>query len=446
MATFINSFFLFLFFSAVPVLSTISGYLFFKGMDSGIGFYLRRWRSRVRSVLLPMISWNAFVVVLFLAIGALWPSATLQSIIDYDVTDLDIGSTLNALVGVTRHPINFQFWFLHDLLLTVLCTPILGFLIRKAPFIGLLGIGFAWLADYDFVIFFRSDVLFFFYLGGLARLRYWNLDFLSRRAALSLMAVYVVLIALRTLAPAYVDSQGMVGEFLFGPGTSLLRVVGVLSFWGCAPMLMETFWGRRVTALGAVAFFLHAIHWPLNQFIKLGLARLMPGERRGGDALQLLRDDRLDAGGRAADRPDHDPRGAGPVLTPERWPFHRLGRGGCPLEVKPSCGFRARGDGPAEGRDPPRLGAVTTASDGSVAHTPHGVTVLPPHTVVQGVDVDQVERIKPFVVRRDDEPAIGCERTPEVLLDVPARVRTIEMASERPALLLGHDRVAVPLR
>ena len=284
-ATFINSFFLFLFFSAVPVLSTISGYLYFKGMDSGIGFYLRRWRSRVRSVLLPMISWNAFVVVLFLAIGALWPSATLQSIIDYDVTDLDAGSTLNALVGVTRHPINFQFWFLHDLLLTVLCTPLLGFLIRKAPFIGLLGIGFAWLADYDFVIFFRSDVLFFFYLGGLARLRYWNLDFLSHRAALSLMAAYVVLIALRTLAPAYVDPQGMAGEFLLGPGTSLLRVVGVLSFWGCAPMLMETFWGRRVTALGAVAFFLHAIHWPLNQFIKLGLAQLMPGD---GEAAMLF--------------------------------------------------------------------------------------------------------------------------------------------------------------
>ncbi|MET0742794.1 MAG: acyltransferase [Microvirga sp.] len=284
-ATFINSFFLFLFFSAVPVLSSISGYLFFKSMDPGPGFFLRRWRSRVHSVLLPMISWNAFVIVLFLAINALWPSASLQSIIEYDVTDLDIGSILNALVGVTRHPVNFQFWFLHDLLLTVLCTPILGFLIRRAPFIGLVGIGIAWLADYDFAIFFRSDVLFFFYVGGLARLRYWNLDFLSRRAALALMAVYVVLIALRTLAPAHVDPQGMVGAFLLGPGTSLLRVVGVLSFWGCAPMLMDTFWGRRVTALGAVAFFLHAIHWPLNQFIKLGLARLLPGS---GEAAMLF--------------------------------------------------------------------------------------------------------------------------------------------------------------
>jgi surface polysaccharide O-acyltransferase-like enzyme len=284
-ATFINSFFLFLFFSAVPVLSTISGYLFFKSMDPGLSFYIRRWRSRVRSVMLPMISWNAFVVVLFLTIGALWPDSSLRSIIEYDVDDLDLGSTLNALVGITRHPVNFQFWFLHDLLLTVLCTPIVGFLIRRAPFIGMIGIGFAWLADYDFEIFFRSDVLFFFYLGGVARLRYWSLDFLSRRASLALMAIYVVLIALRTLTPALVDPEGMPGAILLGPGTSLLRVVGVLAFWGCAPMLMDTFWGRRVAALGTIAFFLHAIHWPLNQFIKAGLARLMPGT---GEAAMLF--------------------------------------------------------------------------------------------------------------------------------------------------------------
>ncbi|MBM6593282.1 acyltransferase family protein [Microvirga pudoricolor] len=284
-ATFVNSFFLFLFFSAVPVLSAISGYLFFKSMNPTPGFYLKRYRSRVHSVLLPMLSWNAFVVVLFIGIAALWPDSPLQSIITYDVEKLGIGSTLNALVGITRHPVNFQFWFLHDLLLTVLISPLLGLLIRKAPYVGLVGIGAAWLVDYDFVIFFRPDVLFFFYLGGMARLRYWNLDFVSARNGVVLMAIYVVLIGLRTLAPAFIPEDGTLGEFLYGPGTRLLRVLGVAAFWGCAPLLMNTFWGRRVTALGAVAFFLHSIHWPLNQFIKEGLARVIPGN---GDAALLL--------------------------------------------------------------------------------------------------------------------------------------------------------------
>lgn len=277
-ASFVNSYFVFLFYSAVPVLGAISGYLFFKDWMPGGQFYLTRIRSRTYSILLPMISWCAIILALFVLIRLASPNSSFLSLIEYDLNKFGITQFINSLVGLTRRPINFQFWFLHDLFLTVLFAPVLGLLIRRAPFLGLAIIGVIYFAGINLVIFFRNDVLFFFYLGGLIRVRDWNLDFIAPRTAAMAMAAYVVIVGLRTLAPIYVPEHTMLGEFIFGPGTRILRLLGVVAFWGCAPFLMRTAAGRLITTWGTLAFFLHAIHWPLNQFIKAGLAQVFPAD------------------------------------------------------------------------------------------------------------------------------------------------------------------------
>ena len=275
-AEFVNRYFIFLFYSAVPLLGVISGYLFFKDVAASPGFFVKRIRSRTMSIFLPMISWSAIIVILFMAIRAVSPDSVHLSMIDYDLDKFGFSQLLNALVGITRRPINFQFWFLHDLYLTVLISPVLYVLLRKLPFVGLAAIGTIWLADYDVAIFFRNDVLFFFYLGGLVRLFGWNLEFLSPRASVLAMAAYCVLVGLRTAAPSFVPEDTLLGQFITGPGTRALRLLGVAAFWGCAPFLMRTYLGRQITAWGALAFFLHSIHWPLNQFIKAGFAGILP--------------------------------------------------------------------------------------------------------------------------------------------------------------------------
>lgn len=287
-AEFVNRYFVFLFYSAVPLLGAISGYLFFKDVAASPGFFLKRIRSRTVSILLPMISWSAIVLILFMAIRSVSPDSVHLSMIDYDLERLNFSQLLNALVGITRRPINFQFWFLHDLYLTVLISPILYVLLRKVPFVGLVTIGIIWLANYDVAIFFRNDVLFFFYLGGLVRLCGWNLDFLSPKASLLAMAAYLVLVGLRTVAPSYIPEDTLLGEFITGPGTRSLRLLGVVAFWGCAPFLMRTSIGRQITAWGALAFFLHSIHWPLNQFVKAGLAGILPVEGEVGLLVNYL--------------------------------------------------------------------------------------------------------------------------------------------------------------
>ncbi len=275
LATFVNSFFLFFFLSAVPLLSAISGYLFFREADYSRGFFVKRWKSRAQSILLPMISWNLLALLLFTAIAWLDPASSLLGIVKYDVRSMDLRDLVNALLGIRRHPIIFQFWFLRDLLLTILLTPVLALLLRRIPWLGLAGLFLVWMTDSDLGIFFRTDVLFFFYAGALLQVRGKTPPVLAPNVALWTLAAYVILVACRTAAPLVVPESSGVGTILYGPGAKLLRVLGVVVAWNVAPLILRGRIGPALLFVAPSAFFLHAIHWPMNQFVKVAVAHIL---------------------------------------------------------------------------------------------------------------------------------------------------------------------------
>src|SRR5690242_20088144 len=66
-ATFVQSFVLFFFFSVVPLLSMISGWLFFSFTSDPAAALRSRIRRRFASLYLPLVFWNAlFLAVLLL--------------------------------------------------------------------------------------------------------------------------------------------------------------------------------------------------------------------------------------------------------------------------------------------------------------------------------------------------------------------------------------------
>src|SRR4051812_37454400 len=77
-ATFVNSFLLFFFFSVVPLLSAISGWLFFAFLDEREGDVAAalstRIRRRLHSLYMPLVTWNFLYVVLLLALYAVAPA------------------------------------------------------------------------------------------------------------------------------------------------------------------------------------------------------------------------------------------------------------------------------------------------------------------------------------------------------------------------------------
>jgi len=282
LATFVNSFILFFFFSAVPLLSLISGWLFFSFAEERHAAHLelaRRIRRRLTSLYLPLVFWNAAFLAMLLLLFSWRPDAPLLDALNIRFERAGWFDYLNAVFGLTRHPVGFQFWFVRDLCVTVLVSPLLWLSLRHVPSLGLAMLGLAWMADSDLRIFFRADVVFFFYLGGWLRMRGMALEVGLRSTLVSLLA-YLVLVALRAAAPLLLGGEGPHPEWL-NAATRAMRLIGVLACWGIVLQLAATPAGAALARYGGLAFFLYAMHFPFIAAVKIQLWRLIPAPTDG---------------------------------------------------------------------------------------------------------------------------------------------------------------------
>ena len=277
-ATFINSFVLFFFFSAVPLLSMISGWLFYPAthgtVESRTRHIHRIWR-RAKSLYFPLVFWNATFLIILYTIFLRNAADPLLVEIGFRFDQSGWADYINAVFGVTRRPIAFQFWFVRDLFVTALISPLLWLSLRHTPTLGFAILGLSWLVGHDLWIFFRPDVVFFFYLGAYLKLRNISLE-IGRRASLVLFLSYLILVALRTAAPALMTWEiGDRPELLSGI-TRLMRLIGVMASWALVLQLCSTRIGILIGSYSGLAFFIHSVHFPLIAEVKLLLWRLIP--------------------------------------------------------------------------------------------------------------------------------------------------------------------------
>jgi succinoglycan biosynthesis protein ExoH len=274
-ATFVNSFVLFFFFSVVPLLSMVSGWLFFSFTDNARNQLLSRMGKRFKSLYIPLVLWNMLYLAILWSVFAADSHSPILEDINVDFETAGPLAYFNAVFGVTHHPIGFQFWFVRDLFVTALISPLLWVMLTRAPLIGATALGLVWLSGFDLWIFFRTDVVFFFYLGGFLRLYKLPLE-IAGRAAVWLLVAYVLLVALRTAAPYFMDPD----SGYLDVATRAMRLVGVMACWGIFQRVALTPFGAVVARFGGFAFFLHAAHFPLLAFIKILLWRLVPVENQ----------------------------------------------------------------------------------------------------------------------------------------------------------------------
>ena len=133
---------------AVPIFFFISGFLFFyKVKEFNFTVYKKKIRKRFKTLIIPYLLWNTIPILIFVCarIGDyLIKGAPLSSIPAYfesngwlhlywdsHVWSLDsvdwLGNKLMAMSG----PCNLPLWFLRDLIVITLLTPLVYFLVKK---------------------------------------------------------------------------------------------------------------------------------------------------------------------------------------------------------------------------------------------------------------------------------------------------------------------------
>jgi succinoglycan biosynthesis protein ExoH len=266
------------FYTVVPVLSMISGWLFFSFTEDAWGTIKRRMKKRFTSLYLPLLGWNTAYLIGLYTLWKFHPEYPLFDILQIKFATANLHNYLDAIGGFTHRPIGFQFWFVRDLFVTAMVSPVLWLMIRYAPWVGAAGLLVAWLCNSHLVIFCRTDVVFFFYLGALVRQKKLPMR-IPMPLLIGITAFYVSWAAIRALAPYVVHFDGYTGpawiEFL----TRAMRMAGVVGAWGILYRLAQTKLGGNFgSRYGGVAFFLHAAHWPLLAILKIELWPLLPAQ------------------------------------------------------------------------------------------------------------------------------------------------------------------------
>lgn len=126
---------------AVPLFYFISGFLFFKGPFTA-DTYAHKLRRRAKTILLPYVLWNLFVTLQLYTIQTLYPQITAGAgklVATYTAADwLSVFWTITDGTA----PACFQLWFLRDLMVVMVLSPLiyLGISYLRQWFVIALGV------------------------------------------------------------------------------------------------------------------------------------------------------------------------------------------------------------------------------------------------------------------------------------------------------------------
>lgn len=115
-----------------PLFFTISGYLFFVGFKPALVSFVNKYKSRFSSLAIPYLFWN---IAFFLVIILLKSLPVIGNYVNADYSELyasGVDGWLNALFVA---PMAFHLWFIRDLIVIVLLSPLIWWCSKYIPFL-----------------------------------------------------------------------------------------------------------------------------------------------------------------------------------------------------------------------------------------------------------------------------------------------------------------------
>lgn len=238
----------------VPCLSAISGYLLFRRGLAGFDYW-KTLKTKARTVLLPFLIWSGsfFVVVYAIQYQGLGFGYLPDTISATPRQWLSMAFALEAT------PVNLPLYFLRDLMLCVLLSPILALLVSRYPHVTLLALLAYAILPLPNGIFLKKSILFGFSAGIYASLHGVNIKALDRYAAPIAAGFLAIAVAIA------------VGLYYTGPdfplwldmALRLTSIAGIIGSWAISQLLVRTRLGGRLGRGSGLSFWIFCGHYPL---------------------------------------------------------------------------------------------------------------------------------------------------------------------------------------
>lgn len=238
----------------VPCLSAISGYLLFRHGTTKLD-YGKTVRRKAKTVLLPFLLWNGAFFLFVLVLQS-------RGIGDGYLPDLSNASprTLTTMLfAIDGAPINLPLYFLRDLFVCILLSPVLAFLISRFPLSTLTVLLLLAAVPVSLGLVLRNSILFSFSFGIYLSLYRVDLTIIDRYAEL--------------IGPAFLALAALMatGAYLTGPELPLwleitrntMVLVGIPGFWALSAIFIRSRLGRGLAGTGGLSFWVFCAHYPL---------------------------------------------------------------------------------------------------------------------------------------------------------------------------------------
>ncbi|TCL71117.1 acyltransferase [Rhizobium sp. BK251] len=238
----------------VPCLSAISGYLLFRHGSTALN-YGKTVARKAKTVLLPFLLWNG---AFFLIVLALQSEGIGQGYLP-DLWSANARTLATLLLALQDAPINLPLYFLRDLFVCILLSPVLASLIGRFPIPTLVVLLALAVLPISLGIVLRNSILFSFSFGIYASLHRIDLKILDRYA----LPVSVAFLTLAAVLATGLYETGPDFPAWLNISRNLMVLAGIPGFWALSAILIRSRAGQKLAKTGGLSFWIFCAHYPM---------------------------------------------------------------------------------------------------------------------------------------------------------------------------------------
>lgn len=267
---------------SVPIYFFISGFVFFLSVEWSKEKYIQKLKNRVHTLLIPYLVWNTIALLLVVVSQVYFASFLAFPMSSWNLTFGNIllcywnytGQLLGIELPGDALPIDAPLWFVRNLMIVVLCTPLLYRLMKRGNcwFVVLLGV--LWFFDkyFDKYAFLNNWLSAFFFFSWGAYMSINRKDMLVEFGRYFRLSVFMYSI----LGLSYVAAAHWCPE-ICKTIKSLNVFFGLLFAYNLAAWLLRKKYCKASPFLASSSFFIYVSHWLIcTRLLKLLYIYLQP--------------------------------------------------------------------------------------------------------------------------------------------------------------------------
>ena len=241
---------------AVPIFFIISGFLFFYNFESTINNWIKKYKSRFKSLFIPYMIWcTLWIVVLYLIQLIPFGKSLFSNMI------LSEFSIKKIIEYTYVNPIPFQLWYIADLIKCVIVSPVIYYLVKKIGKVSgpiLIILWFFRILEFSISL---------FSLGAFIAIN--NIQFNVKVKKTTYIIIAIIFLSLNFIKIYFSSSQSVYLDML----SQIVIILGMISIWigyDQYSIKLNSFFD-----ITKYSFFIYLCHEPLQSVIIRILLKLL---------------------------------------------------------------------------------------------------------------------------------------------------------------------------